>query len=235
MKKISVFLGALAISTSAAAEVGLTVGVGMESATVAPNYGDCWSECFGDGEPSGFALSLNYAIPGVEGLYFAAEMSDLEDSEDHYDDVEVTVSQERMAYELGYAYGLNDASNLVFAARMADHDWSYEWDDASAGTWTYDATDDGVSFVLGANTQASDKLTLGAEWSFGFETGVAAFAEFALSDGLSVRASLANMSYELGEFAYDQNGGVGTPNDNNGDGDYEFDSQNYRVSLNYAF
>lgn len=230
MKKIMLAAAIAALSSTAFA--GGSVGIGYQATTAAPNYGDCWSECFGDGEPAGFALNASYEMSGV---FVGIDYADLMDEEDHYSSntVAVEIDQKRIGAQVGYKYSLNDASNVTGAVKYGSYEWDYSWSDPNV--YVYHAEDTGVSLVLGANTKVSDKLTTGATFSAGFETGISGYVAVKLTDNVSLQTSYERVAYKLGDFTYTSNGSVSTPSTANGDGDYQFNDENFRVSVNYAF
>ncbi|MES2917122.1 MAG: outer membrane beta-barrel protein [Pseudomonadota bacterium] len=228
MKKLVLAAAIAALSSTAFA--GGSVGLGYQASTAAPNYGDCWSECFGDGEPAGFALNASYEMAGV---FVALDYADLADEEDHYEDVSVEIAQTRLGAQVGYKYALNDASNVTAAVEFSSYEWEYSW--ADPNVYRYNAEDDGVNLVVGANSKVTDKLSLGASLSAGFETGINAYVAVNLTDAVSLKTSYSRVGYELGDFTYTSNGSPSTPSTSNGDGDFQFNDENYRVSLNYAF
>jgi hypothetical protein len=231
MKKIALSVLIGCASTAAFAGPG-SVGIGYQASTVAPNYGDCWSECFGDGEPAGFAINAKYEI--AAGVFVSADYADLKDKEDHYDD-KIEISQTRLAASVGYRYALNETTNLTAAIQFSDLEWEYDWKDGNGTIWTYNAEDDGVSFVIGVDTAINEKLTLGSNFSLGFETGISGFLKSKLTDNVDLQMSYTRSSYELGTFSYNCNGSSCNPSNGNGDGDYQFNDEHFRVSINYNF
>ncbi|MES2917121.1 MAG: outer membrane beta-barrel protein [Pseudomonadota bacterium] len=228
MKKIMLAAAIAALSSTAFA--GGSVGLGYQSSTVAPNYGDCWSECFGDGEPAGFALNASYDV--IPNVFVSVDYADLSDEEDHYD-WSVEVTQTRLAAQAGYRYALNDSSNVTAAVQYSSTEWSYLYTDPTP--YEYRAEDNGVSLVLGTNTKVTDRLTTGVSFAAGFETGISAYVSAKLSDSVSLQTSYSRVSYELGDFGYYYSGTVNNPSSVDGDGDFQFNDENFRVSLNYAF
>lgn len=234
MKKIALLVGVAALSTSAFADIGLKVELGYEAATVAPSYGDGWFEDFGDNEPSGAAVNVEWQVIGVPGMYLALDYADLEDEEDVYES-KYTTSQKRTVFDVGYEYTLNDSASVTAAIRYADIEWEWLEDYYAGGEWVYNAEDSGVSLVVGAEKSITESVSAGTAFSAGFETGVEVFVELGLTEKFSVKAEWSKKSYELGDFEYDSNGSINSPADQYGDGDYEFDTDALRVSAAYKF
>lgn len=233
MKKIALAAALAALTSTAFA--GGSVGLGYQVSTVAPNYGDCWAECFGDAEPAGFAVNASYDI--LPSVFVNADYSNLVDEEDFYstDIIPVEIEQTRMAVGAGYRHTLNDNSNLTAAVQFSSFEWDYDWGDPG-NVWHYNAEDDGVSLVVGANTKLSERASTGASLSAGFETGISAYVSVKLSDNVALQTSYSRVAYELGDFSRTINGVVnGSPQSANGDGDYQFNDENFRVSVNYQF
>lgn len=236
LNKLTILFAVAAFSMSAMAEIGLKVGLGYEADFVSPSYGDCWAECFDDSEPAAFVLNVDWDISAVPGLYIAVDLANLEEDSDRYDDQSVTAIQERTAFEIGYKYNLNQNTKLIGAIVNADFYWEWEREDLSASDWRFEAEDDGISVVLGAEKAISDQFDVGASLSLGFETGIEAYAMFRLIDNLDLKASYTQSSYELGDFETFLNEvPIGGPSSADGDGDYEFNTTAFRVSAIYTF
>lgn len=237
MKKtrILIFLSSLlAFSSSAMAEIGLSVDLGYEADAVVPSFGVCWSECLDEGEPAGIALGISWEVIGVPGMYIAFDIADLEDEGDIDTGEVVTITQERNAFEIGYKYNLNPSTKLTAGIVRSDITWEWKW--TAIGTrWSYEAEDDGISLILGAEKVINNELDIGVAYYHGFETGIEIFAFIHLTEQLSVKADYSIKSYEA-EFVEYNNLGLPTGfSSANGDGDFEFDTTAFRLSASYAF
>lgn len=234
MKKL--FLAAAVAALSSTAFAGGSVGLGYQTNKAASQYGDCFNECYGDGDLAGFAVNASYDIAN---LFVAADYADLQDEADSYGPSGTqTHEQTRMALAVGYKHKLNDDSNVTAAIQYADLDWSFEYTrDNGVDKYLYEGSDSGVSLALGANTRVTDKVGTGATLSAGFETGIAAYVSVKLSDAVSLKTSYSRIAYELGDWSYRPywNGYTVTSGSQLGDGDMKFNDEKFEISVNYGF
>lgn len=213
------------------------VGLGYQTSSVDTNYGECWSECFGDQEPSGLAIEAK--INFGPSLFATLDYAKTKDSEDHWDDSVSSVWNDQ-SIGLGYTLVLTDVSAVTFAVEYSDVEWEYNWKDATGTSSYYNADDSGVSFAVGAIVDVNDKMTAGAAVSLGFSQGIEAFTQYALTESLALKVSYEGKSYELGNFSQLRisNSGVTSvsdPSSDDGDGDYQLDNQIFRVGAVYKF
>lgn len=233
MKKIVLTLVLAMISGTVYADMNGEIGFGYQTSSVDSSYGECWSECYGDGEPSGFALEAKLDI---DNIFIVVDYADTEDKEEQYAIGQITTTQKALSAGLGYAWVLNSDSKVTFAVLETDIEWEYQWYNSEASWGLYFAEDSGVSFVIGAESNVNEKLTMGASLSQGFAEGIEAYSKLALTERVSLKASYSSMGYELGDFSFVGSPGVlGTPSSSNGDADMEFDNQVFRVSALYQF
>lgn len=234
MRKLIVLAVAGLVSSVASAESGFKLGLGYENGSVDSNYGSGWAEDFSASNPSGLGINMRYDIAQVQGLFVEIDITDRESDADVYDTDNITTSLERTELKIGYTFVMNDTTNLTTSISSADTEWTYEYD-WTAGVWTYEADDSGVSFVLGLDKQLGNGVAIGSALSLGFETGIEVYATVEVMDNFDITASYSQMNYEM-EFEEINNLGVPTGfGSAYGDGDMQFDTGSFRVTASYAF
>lgn len=225
MKKFIALFTAILFSGSAIAEVGLSVGLGYQASVIANSDRN-------DGDPAGLSINLHYAIPGVDGMFVAVDITDEEDEADNGAVDTITTTQERTALKIGYVFALDDNTSINAAISSADIQWA--WDDGNPGNFQrFEGDDSGVSVAIGAEKNIGNGVTLGTSLSLGFESGVEAYTSFEMIDNLDIRLSYYKSSYELTYEEFDETGSQG--GSAAGDGDFQYDTSGFRVSANYSF
>lgn len=226
MKRYMILMMATLFSATAMAETGLTVGLGYQTEGIVTNFGT-------DGDPSGLAINVHYAIPGVDGLFVELDVTDQEDDADLGPVDSLTTEQERTALKIGYVFSLDDTTSISAAVYNADIEWSWE-DGRSTNFNRIEGDDSGVSVVVGADKSLGNGVTLGTALSLGFETGVEAYTSIEVIDNLNIKVAYYKRSYEMEFEEFDEIGPTGAGSAF-GDGDVQFDTSGFRVSASYAF
>lgn len=224
MKKLALVAAIAAFSTTAFA--GGSVGIGYQASTSANNYGDCFTECFGDGEPAGLAITGSYDIN--DKIYVTVDLSSLRDEEDFYatnDGYNSVTTQTRAALGAGYRFPLNADSTLTAGVNVAETNWKLHY--LTNGNMNiYKANDALISAVGGVDTKVTNRVNTGASLSLGQETGIKAYMTVKLDSKLSLTTSYERLAYKLNADYVDGSTDYQ---------DYQFNDENFRVSLNYGF
>lgn len=226
MKKFIALFTAILFSGSVLAEAGLTVGLGYQTSEIANSDRN-------DGDPTGLSINLQYAIPGVDGMFVAVDITDQEDEADNGAVDTITTNQERTALTIGYVFALDDNTSISAAVSSADVQW--DWEDGNPGAFQrFEGDDSGVSVSVGAEKNIGNGVILGTSLSLGFESGVEAYTSFEMIDNLDIKLSYYKSSYELEYEEFDEAGSAGAGSAF-GDGDFQYDTSGFRVSANYSF
>lgn len=191
---------------------------------------ECWSECPGDQEPTGFNLAASFAVAPnvfVRGSYTTAE-----EEEGHYD-ADITSEFDEYSLGAGYVFNASNTSSSYVALDFLNTEFSYEWD-GTGSHYEYDGIEeDIIAVTVGNRSKITD--TLSFDSSFGLGDNDYRKLELALvnrvSDKLSIKAALSNTSYALAEGKYDSNGSIDN-NWNDGD-DTDLDVEVFSLGLRY--